>query len=381
MAAPLGGRYKRRVNLTNGVCQPNRGALIFKSNFGKVIQKIVNNFYLRNLAILVIFVSPDILQKVAMHNSVSAAVTSAKVYSLTAFFLYFVFHNSVLYEKLLRRKKYVLYVIVFLTTLFVWRESTSYFYWLLTKPQNETVYKIRELKEFNSVFWVFVYWADVVYIYIAFGVYLSFRYFNERARLLQVENIQKEMELKQLNEQLNPHFLFNALNNIYSHQLRPNGDARELILKLSELMRYILDNSKKNMVLLDDELMFIENYIAFEAERLGNRCSIDYSKETKGTSFYIVPLILFNFIENAFKHGTTSIHKSAIAIRIKADENVLQLFISNTIYHAPPSAAGMGVGMSNTNRRLELLYGGQYSLDITTDADKYNVCLKINNMA
>ena len=345
-----------------------------------MLQKIADNFYLRNLAILVLFVSPDILQKIAMHNTVSAAITSAKVYSLTAFFLYFVFHNRILYEKLLRKREYVLYVIVFLVTLFMWRESTSYFYWLLTKPQNETEYKIRELKEFNSVFWVFIYWANVVYIYISLGVYLSFKYFRERTRLLQIENIQKEMELKQLNEQLNPHFLFNALNNIYSHHLRSAGDTGELILKLSELMRYILDSSKKDTVLLCDELLFIENYIAFETERLGKRCSVDYSKEVTTAPFNIVPLILFNFIENAFKHGTTSIHKSDIVIRIEANENLLKLFISNSVYHSQQSAVRMGFGVDNTKRRLELLYPGKYALDIIPTTDKFTVRLEINNI-
>ncbi len=262
----------------------------------------------------------------------------------------------------------------------MWRESTSYFYWLLTKPQNETEYKIRELKEFNSVFWVFIYWANVVYIYISLGVYLSFKYFRERTRLLQIENIQKEMELKQLNEQLNPHFLFNALNNIYSHHLRSAGDTGELILKLSELMRYILDSSKKDTVLLCDELLFIENYIAFETERLGKRCSVDYSKEVTTAPFNIVPLILFNFIENAFKHGTTSIHKSDIVIRIEANENLLKLFISNSVYHSQQSAVRMGFGVDNTKRRLELLYPGKYALDIIPTTDKFTVRLEINNI-
>lgn len=210
-----------------------------------LIRRIANNFYLRNIVILVLFMSPHVLQSIGKHGFQVTDILH-NIMSYTAFYLYFVFHSTVLYEKLLAKKKYISYLLAFLATMFIWREGTSYIEWLALKPPGETVYHIRELQLWNATVWVFTYWADVIDIYIALGVYLAFKYFRERTRLLEIENLQKEMELKQLNEQLNPHFLFNALNNIYSHQLRYNTDAKELILKLSELMRYVLDSSKKN---------------------------------------------------------------------------------------------------------------------------------------
>lgn len=341
------------------------------------IERIVNNFYLRNLFGLLVYVSPTLLQNIARHQQVGTAYIIKYACGHIAFFMFFVFHSRVLYERIFLKKKYVLYVILFFVTIFIWRESTSYLIWLVTRPPDETVYQIDELKNSNWVYWLFIYWADFVYSWIALGVYLAFKYFREWTRLLQVENVQKELELKQLNEQLNPHFLFNALNNIYSYTLRGSGTGKELILKLSELMRYILDSSKHDTVLLEHEISFIEHYIAFEKERLGERCELQYTKNITATGFSIVPLILFNFIENAFKYGTASIQKSDIYIDIRADEQSLKLMVSNSVFAYEDNSTK--TGLENAYRRLTLLYPDAHALDTVQDEDSYTVMLEIRN--
>lgn len=342
-----------------------------------MIQKIVNNVFLRNVAALLIFRSPDILQHIAARGKADLHEIWAIMWGWIAFFIYFIFHNRVLYEQFLRNKKYVPYALILLPTIFVWREGTSYLFWLSEPHPPGTHYQVRELKEHNAVYWAFIYWADIVYIYIALCVYLAFKHFTERARLLQTENIQKDMELKQLNAQLNPHFLFNALNNIYRYQLL-NTDSKELILKLSELMRYILGSSKKRTVSLDEEIEFIENYIAFERERLGSRCTISYHSKVKESRLQVVPLILFNFIENAFKHGTNSMQTTTLFIDISADEKGVKMMVENDA--RPGRAAGQGVGMENTRKRLDLLYQNAYQLDIREANEKYRVSLKLPNI-
>lgn len=343
-----------------------------------MLQRIINNVFLRNLVVLVIFRSPDVLQRIAQKGRVDAVDIREHLWGWVAFFIYFIFHNRVLYEKLLLRKKYFLYVAVLLPTLFIWREGTSYLMWLATKTPAETTYAIPELKNGNVAFWAFIYWADIVYIYISFGVYLSFKYFTERTRLLQADNIRKELELKQLNAQLNPHFLFNALNNIYSHQLR-SADSGELILKLGELMRYILDSSKKQTVPIAEELAFIENYIAFEKERLGDRCEVRYDAFVANSGFRVVPLILFNFIENAFKHGTTSISRTSVIINIEVLEEELKLSVENNAAVKEPATVTSGVGLENTGRRLALLYEGMHDLAIAHNDGIYKVSLTLKD--
>ena len=345
-----------------------------------MIQRIANNFYLRNFLALLIYISPNVLQDIAKIDQTGSLSMVKDVLGHAAFFLFFIFHSRILYEKLFFNKKYGLYAISFIVTILMWRESSSYFIWLATRPPGEVVYQIDELKTNNWAFWLFCYWADLVYSWIALGVYLSFKYFTERARLLEIENVQKELELKQLNEQLNPHFLFNALNNIYSHTIRETGSTKELILKLSELMRYILDSSKKKTVPLNDELGFIEHYIVFEEERLGKRCMINYSKSVTTTNFNIVPLILFNFIENAFKHGTNSIYRSDIRIEVRTDEESLNLIISNPIFNNNNNGNhSTKTGLDNVQRRLALLYPKAHKLEICQDKDIFTVMLELQN--
>jgi LytS/YehU family sensor histidine kinase len=266
----------------------------------------------------------------------------------------------VLYEGLLEKKRYVLYGLSFLCTMIAWREGTSYLVWLLTKPATETVYQFRELKEYNKVFWIFIYWANVVYDYIALGVYLAFRYFRERQQWLEIDARKKELELKQLKEQLNPHFLFNALNNIYSYSIEQNPRTGELLLKLSDLMRFTLQKSALDHIPLEEEVDFIENYIAFEQERLGKRCAITVSKRI-GAEHNVPPFIFFTFVENAFKHSTNQIGTSEIALSLAADKHGIQLSVTNTI--APTSAThSTGLGLENVKRRLDILYPGRHTL-------------------
>lgn len=343
-----------------------------------MIQRIINNFYLRNLTAWFLYVSPDLFQDLSDIQKTGWAYLFRDVSGHTCFFIYFVFHSRVLYEHLFARKQYVLYAASVLVSIFIWREGTSYLIWLATKPATEHIYHIAELRDHNWLYWVFIYWADVVYILIALGVYLAFTYFKERTALLEMDNMRKELELKQLNEQLNPHFLFNALNNIYSHLLRDSGDGKELILKLSELMRYILDSSKKNMVSLNDEIKFIDNYVAFEKERLGKRVEIKYDKHLPSTDFKIVPLILFNFIENAFKHGTTSIQKSEITIRINANSDSLHMEVTNPIRDS--AIVSTQIGLNNAQRRLSLLYPGTNMLTIAQENSRYTATLELKNI-
>lgn len=343
-----------------------------------MIRRIINNDYFRNLAILLIYISPDILQHIAAKGGITRSKLIEIVFNNSAFYLYFVFHNRVLYEKLFLKKKYIIYAILFLSTLFIWRESSSYAYWLMSKHPGETVYHIRELEEYNWKFWVFIYWANIIYIYIALGVYIAYTGFRDKERLLQIENEKKSQELKQLNEQLNPHFLFNALNNIYSYLLNGKENGKELVMKLSELMRYVLDISKKDIVPVTDEINFIENYMAFEQERLGDRCRLEYVKQVNNTGVQIASLIIFNFIENAFKHGTVSIYPSVIVVKIKVDNNSLELYVSNPVYSSPGISTQLG--MNNTRRRLELLYPGQYDMNIIPNENSYTVSLKLTGL-
>ena len=125
------------------------------------------------------------------------------------------------------------------------------------------------------------------------------------------EKLQKEMELNYLKEQVNPHFLFNSLNSIYSLSRQQSPETPELVMQLSELMRYQLESSKKDTVLLKEELEFIENYLLLEEKRLSDRCNVEFLIEGDLSGLRIAPMLLIPFVENAVKHGAQSTNEQS----------------------------------------------------------------------
>lgn len=344
-----------------------------------MIQWIINSFYLRNILVFAVYISTYIIEDIRLKKSFIEILYTVTL--LAEIYMYFIFHNRLLYEYLLTRKKYTLYILSLFISLLLWREITGYFEWLIIKnpPLNAypLFYHIYSLRDGSWTSWLVFYWINFYYIYTALAFYFLVKYIRQRERLLKIENLQRSQELKHLNEQLNPHFLFNALNNIYSHTMGRGKDAGSLVLKLGDIMRYILDNSKKETVRLAEEITFIENYMTFEMERVGRRCTVSYEKSIGSDDFRIVPLILFNFIENVFKHGTRSAYQSYITIHITSDERKLKLYTCNQVDNlTKPSTR---TGLLNAERRLDLLYPGTHSLSINHTDEIYEVSLTIKN--
>jgi len=334
----------------------------------KIIRRLAGNFLLRNTVLFLILLSSNTGEPLALGELTPKMLLIEAILLTNSYFSFFV-HNLILYRYFIKRGRYLLYalcvIILLMISSRVYSNMRVFFY-----PQ--------EVHDYTWQKWIALYWVELIYYWASLCVYLAYIYYRDRERLFQVEQEKKELELRQLNEQLNPHFLFNALNNIYSYLLTQSSSGKELILKLSELMRYVLDSSKKVQVPLDEEIAFIEHYIAFEKERLGHRCQLIYEKDASAENACIIPLILFSFIENAFKHGTTTIKPSEITIRIKTDERKLQLFVRNEIHNG--NKVSTQTGLENTRRRLELLYPEQYILDIREKDSHYIVHLELNDL-
>lgn len=333
----------------------------------KIIRNIAGCFLLRNLFLFGILVSINTGMPLALGHLTFKELLIETILLTNSYFAFLV-HNLVLYRYLLKQRRYVLYAIAVLSLLFLTSRTYSGTRYLL----------YGEASNYPWQKWVAMYWVELIFYWAGLSVYLAYIYYRDRERLFQVEQEKKELELQQLNEQLNPHFLFNALNNIYSHLLTESSSGKELILKLSELMRYVLDSSKKKQVLLEEEIAFVEHYIAFQKERLGNRCQVYFDKNSLEKDVCVIPLVLFNFIENAFKYGTTTIKPTEIDIRIRVKEKQLELFVRNEIHTS--AKASTYTGLENTRRRLELLYPGQYVLDISEDDGHFMITLKLYNL-
>lgn len=314
------------------------------------------NYYVRNvfayLVVLFIGTVPFLME--AKYASSKIIIQNIEYFTLS--FLIVLFHNRILLQKLLFKRKVILYIISLIPTYFLFYYGT----WLIMN---------KAMAHSDQVLFF------IVEIALGFAIFLATKYILERKQFFQTTLMKRDAELLQLKSQLNPHFLFNALNNIYSYTLHSDKFGNELILKLSDLMRYILDSENKNAVPLLNEINFIENYIAFEKERLGNRCEILYSKNILYENRCIEPLILFPFIENAFKHGADTIQKTVVQMQLSDTAETLRLIVKNKIIHKNKQSTK--IGLANARRRLELLYPAKHELRIETMDDIFIIDLTL----
>ncbi|HLG39794.1 MAG TPA: histidine kinase [Chitinophagaceae bacterium] len=197
---------------------------------------------------------------------------------------------------------------------------------------------------------------------------------NERKAL---ENANLNAEVNFLKSQINPHFLFNTLNSIYSQAHNKSKNTEYSILKLSELLRYVLYDSGDDKIELAKDIQYINNYIDLQKMRLSSKITINYAVKGRLEGYKIAPLLLIVFIENAFKHGISYAHASAINIGIHVFDETLTLLVSNPVLERNSFGPG-GLGLKNVMRRLDLLYSGKYLLDIQRDDYLHIVNLKLN---
>ena len=189
-----------------------------------------------------------------------------------------------------------------------------------------------------------------------------------------------QAELDALKAQLNPHFFFNSLNNLYGTALQENAPKTVgMIEQLSSIMRYTMGEAQNSFTDIKNELDFIENYWALQEIRLPKKENIRLSKQLffdeKPTN--IAPLLLIPFIENAFKYGSSIDKDCKIDLDLSVENHQLQMVLSNTIQHDKTLEAGNGIGIENTKKRLDLIYGNRYTLKQNQEMNIYKTILTI----
>ncbi|MEO5890969.1 MAG: sensor histidine kinase [Ferruginibacter sp.] len=182
-------------------------------------------------------------------------------------------------------------------------------------------------------------------------------------------------ELSFLKAQINPHFLFNTLNNIYSLALTKNENVADSIMKLSNIMRYVTDDVNEDFVSLEKELDSIGDYISLQRLRLGKKAAIDFIIEGDISGKVIAPLILMPFVENAFKHGISNAAESNILIKLTATQNQIVFYTGNKLFATPRNTERTGIGNTNTKKRLAQVYPEKHLLDIASQNGLFTVHL------
>ena len=184
-----------------------------------------------------------------------------------------------------------------------------------------------------------------------------------------LEKEKMEAELNFLKAQIHPHFLFNTLNNLYALTLKKSDKAGEVVLKLSHLLNYLLYEGNKQQVALEKELEVIRTYVALEKIRYGDRLDISYIIKGSAAAKEVAPMLLLPFVENSFKHGASQqLEQVWVQIEVLIQEDTLNLKVMNSKPEVPTTretaAIPKGIGLRNVQRRLSLLYGDGYTLDI-----------------
>ncbi len=223
-------------------------------------------------------------------------------------------------------------------------------------------------------------------LFVAFGstlvsIIIDWMQHQRERTLLENQNIQSELRF--LKSQINPHFLFNTLNSIYALTLKKSDDAPEIVVKLSEMLRYMLYECNEKQVPLSKEVHYIQNYLALEQLRHGGKISINFEVEGKVDGETIAPLLFVPFLENSFKHGASrTIKDGFVDVHLKMlEKQQIQFKVKNnktdtfpTADHSPKSG---GIGLTNLDRRLNILYPKRHTLTINDSPKEYEVILDL----
>ena len=240
---------------------------------------------------------------------------------------------------------------------------------------------------FSSLYFIsYLNWTDIiqfliVYVGITTLLQLSRSWFTEaeiKQELAEAKKEQAEIELKALRAQLNPHFLFNSLNHIYSLAVQQSPKTAPAVLQLSDLLRYVIKNMNNQEVNLSQELEYIKEYVDLNKQRVRHPERIQMSVNSFEGDYNIAPLLLITFIENCFKHGSVKNADDKITIEINVDEDELRLKTQNPldINRELPKESN-GLGLENAKRRLKLLYPDRHNLEIINDGSTYTTNLTI----
>lgn len=230
---------------------------------------------------------------------------------------------------------------------------------------------------FNELFGSDEFLSKIALLYFIILFFLLFRWvFKQIKSIINLKNEKAKTELQHLKSQVNPHFFFNTLNNLYGI-MEKDSKARDMVLKLSDMMRYSIYEGQKDRVPLNEELEYLKNYIELQETRYHKKTDIRFDYKINDDKCKIMPLLFIILIENAFKHGLENLEENAyIHINLITNEKKLQFEIENN-FELQEVSDGQGIGLKNLKRRLELAYPNKHSLSFNIDSDIYTAKLSL----
>jgi hypothetical protein len=264
----------------------------------------------------------------------------------------------VLVPFLFRRKQKVLYLLAVLVMLVVVSYGLAEVVHLVRNAASQTPEKAPMRKEYLSYFF-----TNVLIFLFSLPLRLAFDYYTIRGKQEQLEKRTTEAELNLLKAQVQPHFLFNTLNNIYFVAQRESPATAELLEKLSNIMRYFVDEGPQDSIPLAKEIDFINDYIHLEKMRMRHPLQITMEVQGESSGVAIPPMLMIPLVENVFKHGINKrSEENFLKLVIKVERDRLQVTVQNKVFDDLEPATHGGNGLGNLRARLQLLYGDRYTL-------------------
>jgi len=312
-------------------------------------------------------------RNVELYKSITIALTFSSYSVLAEIIFTYLIVYWLIPKFFTANKKTFITLLIILSILLVIAQSPVYIQW----------FKLEELPKYSFV----LTWECVMIIssmsHMICGLFIACRLFKnyylkmEEREILINENALAEMQL--LKAQVHPHFLFNTLNNIYSFARKKSPDAGDLVLKLSDTLKYMINDCEAPFVPLQKEIKLLQDYIGLEKVRYGDRLNMELVIKGVYQHQFIAPLLLIPFVENCFKHGASKMLKHPwIKMKIIVEESTLYMYLSNGKPLQAISQKGKnGIGLRNVKERLKLLYPGQHELTIDSTADEFSVQLQL----
>lgn len=278
-------------------------------------------------------------------------------------------NNNFLIPNLLEKRKYFLYLagLAICVVGYTWLRSLNQRYW------DAKVWPEEPMKLQDYFLWNFLY--AVWFLIISSLLYFTQRWTDHRQRAKNIQISDLQAELKYLRSQLNPHFLFNGLNTIYGNIDSGNQQARNILLQFSDLLRYHLYEADVEMIEIDKEAVYLENYVALQRARSNANLRIELKISIEDKGVKITPLIFIAFVENAFKFSTRDDNQhNFVLISLEQKDQEVVFTCTNSFDQVESSG---GIGLTNVKRRLALLYPGKHELVMKTEEGIYSVYLKL----
>lgn len=301
----------------------------------------------------------------------SALVTLTSLFAIVYFNLYYLIPRYLSHNKLVL---YIVTAIAFTLTLSPIRTLLTYY-----------IYngKLSIQQEIIKSHWA-IFFAMLAILGISTLLKMVYDWFQQEKDMRIMENENMQSELRFLRSQINPHFLFNTLNSLYALTLKKSDRAPEIVIRLSEIMRYMLYECNDKSVPLSKEVDYIRNYLELERLRYNDKVDIHFNMNGQPEGIEIAPLLFTPFLENAFKHGVNRhVEEGFIEVQLNIKEDSLDFYVTNSKPEVDlkklqdDDVVAGGIGLQNIKRRLELLYPSTHILKIEEKSDSYSISMNI----